>query len=214
MSQLPQKIIAFWDTLAKQKLDWIKPWDTVFQGSFEEGKIEWFKGGLLNVSVNCLDRHLASKAELPAIIWEGDKEDEQRIVTFKTLHEQVCIMANVLKKLGIKKGDRGAIYFPLIPEAAIAMLACARIGAIHTVIFAGFSAYALEQRIAAADCKLVISADSYTRGGKLIELKDEVDKALENQNLPVLLIKNGEIEVSFIKDRDYWWSDLAKQVTS
>ncbi len=134
----------FWSEIAEQTITWLSPWKTVLEGDFNHGNVTWFKGATLNVSMNCLDRHLPHKANQPAIIWEGDSAQHQTL-TFAQLHAEVCRMSNVLKHLNIKKGDKVAIYLPMIPEAAISMLACARIGAVHTVVFAGFSAQALRQ---------------------------------------------------------------------
>ena len=166
-----QTIEQFWETIATQHVDWLKLWDDVLQGSLATGDVRWFSGGKLNVSVNCLDRHLPLKANHAAIIWEGDDEHQQRTLTFAQLHQDVCRMANVLKSLGVSKGDKIGIYLPMIPEAAIAMLACTRIGAVHSVVFAGFSPIALQQRLEAASCKILITANSYQRGGKSFFLK-------------------------------------------
>lgn len=155
----------FWSEIALKYVAWLQPWKAVLQGSFATGDVQWFSEGKLNVSANCIDKHLPHKANQPAMIWEGDEENEQATLTFAELHQEVCRIANVLKSLGIRKGDKVGIYLPMIPEAAIAMLACARIGAVHTVVFAGFSATALRQRLQASACKLLITADGYQRGG-------------------------------------------------
>ena len=210
---LPKEITEFWHTQASQLIQWQQPWQTVLQGSFDSGDIAWFVEGKLNVSVNCLDRHLPLKANQAAIIWEGDEEHQQRTLTFACLYEEVCRMANVLKVLGIKKGDTVGIYLPMIPEAAIAMLACARIGAVHTVIFAGFSPKALQQRLQAADCKLLITADSYHRGGKLYNLKSQADEATKGLDIKTLVVNHTNTPVSFNPSRDYWWHQLKHEVS-
>lgn len=207
------ELADFWADIAKKTVDWMKPWDSISEGDFSLAEGSWFKGGKLNVSVNCIDRHLASKADKTAIIWEGDTSQESSSLSFKQLHEAVCRMANGLKKLGIKKGDTVAIYLPMIPEAAVAMLACARIGAVHTVVFAGFSAVALAQRMADCDCKLLITADAYQRGGKTIDLKNNVDEALKESSLPVLLIKNSELSLSINREREHWWHEISQSVS-
>ena len=169
----------FWAEAAK-KLDWIKPFTQVKNTSFDKDhfKIEWFADGELNVSANCLDRHLKEHPLKPAIIWEGDHPSRHKIISFEELHDEVCRFANVLKKNGITKGDRVILYMPMIPEAAIAMLACARIGAVHCVVFGGFSPDSLASRIDDSQAKLVITADQGMRGGKTIPLKENVDAAL------------------------------------
>ncbi|BBA32588.1 acetyl-coenzyme A synthetase [Methylocaldum marinum] len=170
----------FWSEQAERFVDWFKPWDKVQDCDFGTARIRWFEGGKLNVSYNCLDRHLAEKGDQVAIIWEGDDPDLDRTLTFRELHEQVCRFANVLKKHGVEKSDRVCIYLPMIPEAAVAMLACARIGAVHSIVFAGFSADALRDRILDADCRYVICADEGNRGGRTVPLKTNVDTALQS----------------------------------
>lgn len=202
----------FWAKIAKEKLDWIEPWHTVLEGDLHQGNVSWFQGGKLNVSANCLDRHLPQKAEQLAIIWEGDHPEVEKKLTFSELHREVCRMSNVLKKLHIKKGDKVALYLPMIPEAAIAMLACARIGAIHTVVFAGFSAPALKQRLEASECKCLITADSYYRGGKLVDLKVQADEASAAMDFPRLIIRHSGKEVSFDAARDHWWDIIKNEV--
>ncbi|MFA5959021.1 MAG: acetate--CoA ligase [Tatlockia sp.] len=203
----------FWAKKALQYVQWDKPWQTVFEGDFAKGDIQWFKGGQLNVSTNCIDRHLPAKANHPAIIWEGDEESAHQTLTFQDLHQQVCRMANALIALRVKKGDTVAIYLPMIPEALIAMLACARIGAVHTVIFAGFSANALRQRLLASEAKLLITADSNSRGGKLLPLKSQADEALEGLTLPVLVVKHSGESTPFDKKTNYWWHELSKEMS-
>ena len=170
----------FWKEQAEKYLTWIQPFTSVSSGSFEAGNISWFKNGKLNVSVQCIDRHLETRSEQTAILWEGDEPSDIKRISYQELHDKVCQLANVLKKHGIKKGDRIALYMPMIPEAAYAMLACARIGAIHSVVFAGFSAEALRERILDSTCKAVITADEGRRGQKKIPLKSLVDEAVQS----------------------------------
>lgn len=151
----------------------------VLQYDYPKGEIQWFVGGKLNVTVNCLDRHLAKRADQIAVIWEGDDPADSRTLTYRELHEQVCKFGNVLKAQGVEKGDRVCIYLPMIAEAAVAILACARIGAVHSIVFGGFSADALRDRIIDADCRLLICADESYRGGKIVHSKLNVDKAAD-----------------------------------
>ena len=194
------------------RLDWIKPWTKLNQSSFNEADfgIEWFADGTLNVSANCLDRHLDKNGDVVAIIWEGDDAAHQRKITYRELHGEVCRMANVLKGMGAGRGDRITIYMPMIPEAAMAMLACARIGAIHSIVFGGFSPEALAGRISDCDSKLIITADGGWRGGKLVALKANVDAALESypwvEN--VLVVRHTASEVVMREGRDQWWDEL------
>jgi len=199
----------FWAEQAKH-LDWISPWKTVKNTSFASGdvSIKWFEGGKLNVSANCLDRHLQKRGDKVAIIWEGDDPKHQKKITYKELHHEVCKLANVLKKYGIKKGDRIIIYLPMIPEAAVAMLACARIGAVHSVVFAGFSSHALKGRIEDSGAKLVITADEGLRGGKKIPLKNNVDEAVSGTSIEkIIVVKRTGGTINFIKNRDVWYHD-------
>ncbi|MFT4719551.1 MAG: acetyl-CoA synthetase [Candidatus Azotimanducaceae bacterium] len=168
----------FWSTQATQFLTWSKPWHTVTESDLHQGKAAWFIGGQLNACYNCLDRHLPDRAEQTAIIWEGDDPADTAHITYAQAHDKVCRLANVLKARGVNKGDRVCIYMPMIPEAAYAMLACARIGAIHSVVFGGFSPQALQDRILDADCRTVITADEGLRAGKTIPLKANTDQAL------------------------------------
>ncbi|WP_442996193.1 MULTISPECIES: AMP-binding protein, partial [unclassified Serratia (in: enterobacteria)] len=172
---------AFWGEQGKI-LDWIKPYSRVKNTSFDPGhiSIRWFEDGTLNLAANCLDRHLAERGDQTAIIWEGDDPTQSKQVTYKQLHHDVCQFANVLKKLGVKKGDVVAIYMPMVPETAVAMLACARIGAVHSVIFGGFSPEAVAGRIIDSNAKLVITADEGLRAGRAVPLKKNVDDALKN----------------------------------
>ncbi|MEQ8803277.1 MAG: AMP-binding protein, partial [Haliea sp.] len=195
---------AFWDEQAREFLSWDQPWDTVVDYDFREGRASWFAGGKLNVSVNCIDRHLASRADQTALIWEGDDPSASQKITYRELHEQVCRLANVLRVRGVKKGDRVCIYMPMVPEAAYAMLACTRIGAIHSVVFGGFSPTAIVDRIQDADCQTVITADEGRRGGKTIALKANVDKALEScPNVHTCIVARvTEAEVDWQEGRD------------
>lgn len=199
---------GFWGGIAEQ-LDWFKKWDKVLVEDFKEAKHEWFVGGKLNVSYNCLDRHLKTWGKnKAALIWEGDTGDSKTL-TYQELHYHVCKFANVLKKHGVKKGDRVSIYLPMILELPIAMLACARVGAIHSVVFGGFSADALRDRILDCGAKMLICADGHYRGGKVIRSKDNADEALEScpKVKDVIVVKRADIRVNMEKGRDYWWHD-------
>ena len=204
---------AFWREEAA-RLDWIRPWTQVSKCSYDEADfgIEWFADGTLNVSANCLDRHLAERGDTTAIIWEGDDPSRQRKLTFRELHEEVCRFANALKGLGARRGDRVTIYMPMIPEAAVAMLACARIGAIHSVVFGGFSPEALAGRILDCDSRLVITADAGMRGGKLVPLKANVDAALQQCTSveAVLVVRHVGNAVRFESGRDHWWHEVGE----
>ena len=206
----------FWAEQAKLFLDWEQPWDEVCKHNYPQGEISWFKGGKLNVSVNCLDRHLATRGDQIAIIWEGDNPDHQQSLSYQQLHQQVCQFANVLKAQGVKKGDRVCIYLPMIIEAAVVILACTRIGAVHSIVFGGFSADALRDRILDADCKLVICADDSTRGGKWVPCKLNVDKAAEHcPNLnTVIVIKHSGNPVAWYSDRDVCYHTAMEQADS
>lgn len=202
----------FWSEIAEQTVNWIRPWDNILEGGLIHGDVTWFKGGQLNVSVNCIDRHLPHKSNQPAIIWEGDEENEQRTITFSQLHDEVNRMSNVLKHLSINKGDTVAIYLPMIPEAAIAMLACSRIGAVHTVVFAGFSPHALRQRLIASNCKCLITTDSFKRGGKIVHLKEQADEASMDLPIQILVVKNDDTPIPFNPEKDHWWHELKPKV--
>nr|ADI16911.1 acyl-coenzyme A synthetases/AMP-(fatty) acid ligases [uncultured gamma proteobacterium HF0010_16J05] len=208
---------AFWSEQADAFLDWIQPWSEVSEADMAQGRIAWFKGGALNVSVNCIDRHLPARAEQTAIIWEGDDPSDDTHISYQQLYQRVCQLANGLRERGIKKGDRVCIYMPMIPEAAYAMLACARIGAIHSVVFGGFSPQSLQDRILDSDCQTVITADEGVRGGRKIPLKDNVDEALRNcpKVHSVITVKRTGNEVPWNADRDVWYDDLtAHQATT
>ena len=187
----------FWGEHGK-RVDWIKPYTKVKDTSFapDNVSIKWFEDGSLNISYNCIDRHLAKRGNQTAIIWEGDDPKNDKKVTYKQLHEEVCRFANVLKARGVKKGDRVTIYLPMIVEAAYAMLACARIGAVHSVVFAGFSAESLRNRIADADCRVVLTANEGLRGVKVIPLKKTVDEATDGLPIrAVFVVKRTEAAV-------------------
>jgi len=195
---------TFWAEQAKGFLDWITPWHTVQSSDIKTGAAQWFAGGQLNVSYNCIDRHLAQSADQPAFIWEGDDPTKSSKITYRQLHQNVSRLANVLKSRGVKKGDRVCIYMPMIPEAAYAMLACTRIGAVHSVVFGGFSPDALRDRILDADCRTVITADEGVRGGKPVALKQNVDKALAScPNVStVLVVERTGATVNWSEGRD------------
>jgi len=201
---------AFWAKQAKQNLDWYETWDQVSQYDFNAAEINWFKGGKLNVSVNCIDRHLPDRAGQTAIIWEGDNPDQSQLITYQELHDQVCKLANAMRAKGIRKGDRVCLYMPMIPEAVYAMLACTRIGAVHSVVFGGFSPEALRGRINDSECKMVITADEGVRGGKPIPLKANVDQACEKTPSveSVLVCKVTGGGVGWTDNRDDWYDEL------
>ncbi len=207
---------AFWSEQAKEFLDWDQPWQSVCESDLHRGEIAWFKGGRLNVTVNCIDRHLATRGEQTAIIWEGDDPNEDQHITYNALHEAVCKLANGLKARGVKKGDRVCIYMPMIPEATYAMLACARIGAVHSVVFGGFSPDALKDRILDSDCQTLITADEGLRGGKAVPLKANADIALAScPNVHTcLVVERTGGEVSWSGDRDVWYKDLVADVSA
>ena len=208
---------AFWSEQATTFLDWTKPWNQVSEVDMQQGRIAWFNGGELNVSVNCIDRHLPARADQTAIIWEGDELNEDAHITYQQLYEQVCQLANGLRERGVRKGDRVCIYMPMIPEAAYAMLACARIGAIHSVVFGGFSPQSLQDRILDSDCQTVITADEGVRGGRTVPLKENVDEALRNcPNVhSVITVKRTGNQVPWNPARDVWYNELtAHQATA
>ena len=197
----------FWKEKAEETLEWFSNWDEVISSNLEEGKVEWFKNGKLNACFNCVDRHLKNYSNKTAIIWEGDSPEDNKKISFEELHKNVCKFANLLKSRKIKKGDRVCIYMPMIPEAAYAMLACARIGAIHSVVFGGFSIESLKDRILDSNCTCVITANEGIRGGKLIPLKNNVDKALEDcpdvhsvvvvNRTENLLVKDDKVDINY-----------------
>lgn len=200
---------GFWGELAEQ-LDWYKKWDKVLEYDFNKPEVKWFIGGKLNASYNCLDRHLNSwRSNKVALIWQGEPLEENRFFTYQQLHYHVNKFANVLKKFGVKKGDRVSIYLPMIPELPIAMLACARIGAIHSVVFGGFSSEALRDRINDCGAKILITADGYYRGGRIVQNKINADDALKEcpEVEKVIIVKRLGIDIPFNKDRDVWWHE-------
>ena len=199
----------FWAQQAELFLDWHKPWHTVQTCDYRTGHIRWFEGGELNVSVNCVDRHLPTRADQVAIIWEGDDPQHSQLITYEELHTEVCKFANVLKTLGVKKGDRVCIYMPMLAEAATVMLACTRIGAVHSIVFGGFSAEALKDRILDSDCQFVVCADEGYRGGKILPIKSSVDEAvLSCLNVKkVIVIKNTGNPVAWLDERDVWYHE-------
>ncbi len=206
----------FWAEQATNFLDWIKPWDKVMESDFPKGEISWFSGGKLNVSVNCLDRHLATRADQVAIIWEGDNPNNDKKITYRQLHQDVCKFANILKAQGVKKGDSVCIYLPMIAEAATVILACTRIGAVHSIVFGGFSADALADRIKDSNCGYLICADEGVRGGKIIPIKVNADKAAALcPNLKkMIVIKNTEGDITWDAKRDVDYFAEMKTATS
>ena len=203
---------GFWAEQAQQFVTWIKPWNKVSDWSFDANNlhIRWFEGATLNVAANCLDRHLAKRGNQTAILWEGDDPKEDKKITYRELHREVCKLGNVLKSRGVKKGDRVCIYMPMIPEAAVAMLACARIGAVHSVVFGGFSPESLKDRILDSDCRVVITADEGLRGGKKVPLKKNTDAALTQcpDVHTVLVVKRTGGDIAWNAKRDVWYHEL------
>jgi len=208
---------AFWSEQA-ERIDWIKPFTKVKDVSFEKDDlhIKWYEDGTLNVCYNCIDRHLETKGDDTAIIWEGDDPNRDLTITYRELHERVCKFANSLKKLGAKRGDRITLYMPMIPEAAVAMLACARIGAVHSVVFGGFSPDALAGRIIDCESNILVTADQGLRGGKVVPLKANVDAAAANPDVTtlekVLVVRNTGGDIGWVEGRDAWLHDLESEV--
>ena len=201
---------AFWSEQADKFLDWEEKWSTVSAANFDAGQVSWFQGGKLNVAVNCIDRHLPTRADQTAIIWEGDDPGDDAHITYQALSDAVCQLTNGLRARGVGKGDRVCIYMPMIPEAAYAMLACARIGAIHSVVFGGFSPQSLKDRILDSDCRCVITADEGVRGGKAVPLKKNTEQALAdcpNVHTVVTVRRTGG-DVPWQEGRDIWYHDL------
>ena len=201
---------AFWAEQAEALLDWQRPWERVRNADLAKGRAAWFEGATLNACHNCIDRHLPARAEQPAIIWEGDDPQDSAVITYQELHDAVCRLANGLKSRGVGKGDRVCIYMPMIPEAAYAMLACARIGAMHSVVFGGFSPNSLADRILDSDCRTVITADEGVRGGRRVPLKANTEEALAacpNVSTVVTVRRTGA-DVPWNPERDIWYHDL------
>ncbi len=208
---------VFWDTHGK-RIDWIKPYKKISNVSYakEDLQIKWYEDGTLNASANCLDRHLKTKGDSTAIIWEGDNPNESKHITYKQLYEDVCKFSNVLKKVGAKKGDRITIYMPMIPEATIAMLACTRIGAIHSVVFGGFSPDALAGRIEDCDSTIIITADEGVRSGKTIPLKSNTDEAIAKAKMckTTIVVKRTGGDINWIDGQDIWYHEEMKKASS
>lgn len=205
----------FWGNLAKEHLTWARPFTKVKNTSFQDDiSIRWFEDGKLNVCVNCVDRHLPEHADRTAIIWEGDNPAEQQLITYQQLYHEVVKCANMLRKLGVKKGDRVIIYMPMIPEAAYAMLACARIGAVHSVVFGGFSPESLKGRIIDCKAEIIITANEGLRGGKIVPLKANVDEAIKELSVRnVVVIKRTEVVPAWQPDRDIWYHEISSEVS-
>ena len=209
---------GFWAEQAEKYISWFQPWDSVSDWSFDESDlhINWFKNAKLNVSYNCLDRHLETRGDQVAIIWEGDNPDEDRKITYRELHQEVCQFSNVLKARGVNKGDRVSLYMPMIPEAAIAMLACTRIGAVHSIVFGGFSPEALASRIKDSDCQVVITADQSMRGGKKVPLKTNADEALNScPNVHTcIVVKRGGDPIDWDEKRDVCYDEAIESAST
>jgi len=207
---------GFWAEQAEKFLSWDKTWDTVLDWDYSKGHIRWFEGGKLNACYNCVDRHLETRGDQTALIWEGDDPADDDRITYNELHKNVCRMANVLKSRNVKKGDRVCIYMPMIPEAVYAMLACARIGAVHSVVFGGFSPESIKDRILDSDCQTVITADEGMRGGKPVPLKANVDEAL--QSCPnvhsVIIVRRTAAGIGWHEGRDIWYHEAAAGVAT
>ena len=207
---------GFWAGMASEHVHWFRKWDRVADWSFDgDVSIRWFDGAKVNVAYNCLDRHLAERGDKPAILWEGDQPGEERRITFRELHSEVCRFSNVLKSKGVRKGDRVCVYMPMVPEAAVAMLACARIGAVHSVVFGGFSPDALRDRILDSDCRVVITADEGPRGGRNVPLKRNTHEALEacpDTHTCIVVRRTGN-EVPWRDGRDVWYHEVMAEAS-
>lgn len=203
---------AFWAEQAQKFLTWQAPWSKVSESNLHKGEVKWFVDGKLNVSVNCIDRHLPARADQVALIWEGDNPDETEHITYQQLHDRVCQLANALRARGVQQGDRVCIYLPMIPEAAYAMLACARIGAVHSIVFGGFSPEALKDRIHDADCKVVITSDESRRGGRSFPLKKNADVALADcpSVHTCIVVKRTGGDIQWFGERDVWYHELVE----
>ncbi len=201
---------GYWGDRTKELLEWFSEPEKILEWNFDEPDIKWFQGGTLNASYNCLDRHLTNgRRNKAAIIWQGEKDDDVKVYTYQMLHTEVCRFANVLKKMGVKRGDRVSIYLPMVPELAISMLACARIGAPHSIVFAGFSANSLRDRIEDCGAKILISGNGVNRAGRVIPLKTNADEALKGVDCveKVVVVNSAPLEVSMKEGRDVWWHD-------
>ena len=206
----------FWAEQAEQFVTWFKKWDKVENSDYNTAQIRWFEGAELNVSYNCLDRHLETRGDQIAIIWEGDSPTDDKKITYRQLHEEVCKFANVLKAQGVKKGDRVCIYLPMIPEAAVSMLACARIGAIHSIVFGGFSPEALKDRILDSGTEVVITANESLRGSRPVPLKTNVDKAAAQCPTvrTVIVVKRTENATQMKAGQDVWYHEEMAKVSA
>lgn len=206
----------FWHKQASDHLEWISEWTQVSEYDFSKGKVSWFKDGKINATINCIDRHLEKRADQTAIIWEGDDPKDSTHISYQELYESVCRFANALKERGVSKGDRVCIYMPMIPEAAYAMLACARIGAIHSVVFGGFSPESLKDRILDSDCQTVITADEGLRGSKIIPLKENVDEALIQcpKVHTVIVVRRTAAQVNWVENRDVDYQTITTSMDS
>jgi acetyl-CoA synthetase len=210
---------GYWGERAGELIDWFSDFDSVLDADYDKPEFKWFSGGRTNVAYNCLDRHLTDgRRNKAALIWQGEPEEDVRVYTYQMLHTEVCRFANVLKKKGVKRGDRVSLYMPMIPELAIAMLACTRLGAPHSIVFAGFSSIALQSRIEDAEARVLITADAVMRAGKTIPLKPNADEALKDcpSVEQCIVVKRGGNEVDMVEGRDSWWHDeiTAEDITS
>src|SRR5688572_5717814 len=206
----------FWEGIASE-FTWRKKWDKTLEWDFNKPEVKWFIGGKLNITENCLDRHLPARANQTALIWEpNNPKDEAQHITYQQLFDEVCKTANMLKANGVKKGDRVCIYLPMVPELAYTILACARIGAVHSVVFAGFSSKSLYERITDAGCKIVVTSDGGFRGDKTINLKSIIDEALEKcpDVSRVIVLQHTKSGSSMKPTRDVWWHDEIKRVNA
>ena len=207
---------GFWADMANEHVHWFRKWDKVADWTFDgDVGIRWFDGARVNVAYNCLDRHLEERGDKPAILWEGDQPGEERSISFRELHAEVCRFANVLKSKGVRKGDRVCVYMPMVPEAAVAMLACARIGAVHSVVFGGFSPDALRDRILDSDCRVVVTADEGPRGGRNVPLKKSTHEALEScpDTHTCIVVRRTGNEVPWRDGRDVWYHEVMEDAS-